>query len=123
MCDEGLVQYFGLGSKTRKTATGIPDPYGIEFGNPADAPAGWMLNVHAIDTRGAVDKLGCTECRKGFGVRARRSLYLRMYMDWDASIVPVQIYVLDITDMWREVDESTGLTTTHPCLIEYDVEA
>ncbi|OWM65601.1 hypothetical protein CDL15_Pgr017098 [Punica granatum] len=59
-----LGQYFGLGSETRRTATHVPDPYGIEVGNP---PAGfqekWMLNVHAIDTRGAEDRLGCTECR------------------------------------------------------------
>ncbi|KAG6388424.1 hypothetical protein SASPL_149850 [Salvia splendens] len=163
MCDHGLVQYFGLGSETRRTATDVPDPYGIEAGNPADVPAGhearWMLNVHAIDTRGAVDKLGCTECRCDLynvtadgngeampvdyigglkcchdGVRCRvkrgfrgerRSLYLRYtvtYMDWDASIVPVKIYILDVTDIWRKADESTGLKATHRCLIEYDVE-
>ncbi|CAA6659654.1 unnamed protein product [Spirodela intermedia] len=62
-----LPQTFGLGSETRRTANWIPDPYGIEVGNPAEVPAGyeekWMLNVHAIDTRGAVDRLGCTECR------------------------------------------------------------
>ncbi|EXB79416.1 hypothetical protein L484_011609 [Morus notabilis] len=62
-----LGQYYGLGSETRKTATFIPDPYGIETGNPAEIPDGfeerWMLNVHAIDTRGAVDRLGCTECK------------------------------------------------------------
>ncbi|PIN04734.1 hypothetical protein CDL12_22731 [Handroanthus impetiginosus] len=67
VCDYGLPQYFGLGPETRRTATNVPDPYGIEVGNPADVPAGyeerWMLNVHAIDTRGAEDKLGCTECR------------------------------------------------------------
>ncbi|CAK7336861.1 unnamed protein product [Dovyalis caffra] len=65
--DNVLGQYFGLGSETRKTDTHIPDPYAVEIGNPARIPAGyeekWMLNVHAIDTRGAVDRLGCTECR------------------------------------------------------------
>lgn len=59
-----LGQYFGLGSETRGTMTHIPDPYGIEVGSP---PAGfeekWMLNVHAIDTRGVEDRLGCTECK------------------------------------------------------------
>ncbi|XP_073141493.1 uncharacterized protein [Henckelia pumila] len=67
MCDSGLTQYFGLGSETRRTPTDVPDPYGIEVGNPDDIPdeyeERWMLNVHAIDTRGAEDKLGCTECR------------------------------------------------------------
>lgn len=62
-----LGQYFGLGSETRKTPTHVPDPYAIEVGNPDKIPPGyeerWLLNVHAIDTRGAVDRLGCTECR------------------------------------------------------------
>ncbi|CAH9148180.1 unnamed protein product [Cuscuta epithymum] len=63
----GLPQYFGLGSETRKTDTRVPDPYGIEVGRGEDIPEGyeegWLLNLHAIDTRGAVDKLGCAECR------------------------------------------------------------
>ncbi|CAN1257277.1 hypothetical protein LINPERPRIM_LOCUS9566 [Linum perenne] len=61
-----LGQYYGLGSETRKTSTHVPDPYGIQVGNPADIPDGyeekWLLNVHAIDTRGVEDSLGCTEC-------------------------------------------------------------
>ncbi|XP_020232999.1 uncharacterized protein LOC109813246 [Cajanus cajan] len=60
-------QYFGLGSETRRTSTNIPDPFAIVIGNPADIPEGyeekWMFNIHAIDTRGVVDKRGCTECR------------------------------------------------------------
>ncbi|KAL6576497.1 hypothetical protein OROHE_000278 [Orobanche hederae] len=162
LCDHGLIQYFGLGSETRKTATRVPDPYGIEVGNPSGVPAGyeelWMLNVHAIDTRGAEDKVGCTECRcdlynvtgdeygrllpenyegglrccydgtrcrvkKGFqGVK--RSLYLRYkvtYADWDAYIVPVRIYILDVTDIWTKTDD--GLKDRHRCLVEYDVES
>ncbi|MED6152477.1 hypothetical protein PIB30_092518 [Stylosanthes scabra] len=62
-----LGQYFGLGSETRGTNTDIPDPFGIEIGNPAEVPEGyeekWLFNIHAIDTRGVEDKLGCTECR------------------------------------------------------------
>ncbi|KAL3613603.1 hypothetical protein CASFOL_042528 [Castilleja foliolosa] len=154
LCDHGIVQYFGLGSETRRTATNVPDPYGIVVGNPSDVPVGyeevWMLNVHAIDTRGAEDKLGCTECRcdlynvtgrllptnyKG-GLRCcydearcklkegfrgvKRSLYLRYkvtYVDWDASILPVKIYILDVTDIWTKADDR------HRCLIEYNVES
>lgn len=68
VCENNVLgQYFGLGSETRRTSTYIPDPYGIEIGNPTQIPEGyeerWMLNVHAIDTRGVIDKLGCTECR------------------------------------------------------------
>ncbi|XP_011073282.1 uncharacterized protein LOC105158282 [Sesamum indicum] len=164
VCDGVFPQYFGLGSETRKTATDVPDPYGIEVGNPADIPDGyeerWMLNVHAIDTRGAEDKLGCIECRcdlynvtadeygcallpnyigglkccydsarcrvkEGFeGVK--RSLFLRYtvkYVDWDASVVPVKIYILDVTDIWTKADESRGLKARHHCLVEYDVES
>nr|GMD32479.1 Protein kinase UbiB [Ipomoea batatas] len=63
VCAE-LPQYFGLGSETRKTDTRVPDPYGIEVGNPPPGfVEGWLLNLHAIDTRGAEDKMGCIECR------------------------------------------------------------
>ena len=66
-CNNGLPQFFGLGSKARKTSTHVPDPYGIEVGNPSEVPLGyeerWMFNIHAIDTLGAVDAMGCTECR------------------------------------------------------------
>nr|CAN69533.1 hypothetical protein VITISV_013567 [Vitis vinifera] len=47
--------------------THVPDPYGIEIGDPDEIPDGyeekWLLNIHAIDTRGMEDRLGCTECR------------------------------------------------------------
>ncbi|KAK7412823.1 hypothetical protein VNO78_04478 [Psophocarpus tetragonolobus] len=65
--DSVLNQYFGLGSETRETATDIPDPFGIEVGDPLEIPYGydekWLINVHAIDTRGVEDRTGCTECR------------------------------------------------------------
>ncbi|KAL8098014.1 uncharacterized protein LOC141683262 [Apium graveolens] len=165
ICDHGLTQYFGLGSETRKTATYIPDPYGIEIGNPTEIPDGyeekWFLNVHAIDTRGAAERLGCTECRcdlynvtvdeynrplspdyvgglyccydetqclvkQGFE-SARRNLYMKYtvkWVDWENSILPVKIYIFDITDTWTKSDESTtALSAKHDCLIEYTVEA
>ena len=62
-----LDSIFGLGSETRRTVTHVPDPYGIEIGDPDEIPDGyeekWLLNIHAIDTRGMEDRLGCTECR------------------------------------------------------------
>ncbi|WVY92553.1 hypothetical protein V8G54_031641, partial [Vigna mungo] len=68
LCQENVLgQYFGIGSETRGTATDIPDPFGIEIGNPSEIPYGyeekWYINVHAIDTRGVEDRMGCTECR------------------------------------------------------------
>ncbi|XP_018826456.1 uncharacterized protein LOC108995353 [Juglans regia] len=160
-----LGQYYGLGSETRGTSTFVPDPYGIEVGDPADIPAGyeegWFLNVHAIDTRGVEDKLGCTECRcdlynvtkdqydrplrpdykgglhccydytqcrlrEGFESAERRSLYLRYtvkWLDWDEFIVPVKIYILDVTDTWKRLDNSTGQNAEHECHVEYEVES
>ncbi|XP_059640489.1 uncharacterized protein LOC132282738 [Cornus florida] len=161
LCDRGgPTQYFGLGSETRKTATHVPDPYGIEVGNPAEIPAGyedkWLMNVHAIDTRGVEDRLGCTECRcdlynvtedghgrplkPGYmgGLRcchdqtqcrviegfksAKRGLYMRYtvkWVDWNNFIIPVNIYILDVTDTWKKSDE----LTSHYCQVEYDVDA
>jgi hypothetical protein len=149
ICKDLLGQYFGLGAETRRTATWVPDPYGIEIGVP---PAGyeerWSINVHAIDTRGATDALGCTECRcdlynvtvdgyaGGFrccpdGARCKvdgdggkppppRKLFLRYtvtWLDWSDAVVPVRIYIFDVTD--------TALLDGRPkpeCKVEYDVE-
>ncbi|KAK2448322.1 stress up-regulated Nod 19 protein [Trifolium repens] len=68
MCQgEILDQYYGLGAETRDTNSYIPDPYGVEIGNPSNILEGydekWMINVHAIDTRGVEDRMGCIECR------------------------------------------------------------
>lgn len=40
ICGNALPQYFGVGAETRRTATDIPDPYGIQVGDPATIPAG-----------------------------------------------------------------------------------
>ncbi|MCI06302.1 stress up-regulated Nod 19 protein, partial [Trifolium medium] len=151
-----LPQYFGLGSETRGTATDIPDPFGIEIGNPAEIPEGfeekWLVNVHAIDTRGVEDKLGCTECKcelynvtvdeSGRSIRPdykggllccydhtqcklkegfegpKRSLYLKYtveWVDWDDFIVPVKIYIIDVTDTLKLSDDSKGMNSDHNC--------
>ncbi|MQL84029.1 hypothetical protein Taro_016530 [Colocasia esculenta] len=161
ICHNTLSQYFGLGSETRRTRTWVPDPYGIEAGNPEDAPYGyeerWMLNVHAIDTRGAVDRLGCTECkcdlynvtideygrplRKGYigglfccydKTRCRvkqgfndvpRKLYMKYtvkWVDWDDGVVPVKIYILDVTGSAAERSNGSSHTS---CKVEYEVES
>ncbi|KAF9606986.1 hypothetical protein IFM89_030405 [Coptis chinensis] len=164
---QNLGQYYGLGSETRRTETYVPDPFGIQVGNPADIPEGyeerWSVNVHAIDTRGAVDSLGCTECRcdlynitrdaydrplrpdyiggllccydqtqcrikEGFN-SIKRNLYLRYtvkWTDWVDSIVPVKIYILDVTDTGDRtgrMNDSVRRTAEHDCKVEYQVEA
>ncbi|KAI3521108.1 hypothetical protein L1887_10568 [Cichorium endivia] len=156
VCNHGLTQFFGLGSETRKTSTYVPDPYGIEVGNPLEVPSGyeekWLFNVHAIDTRGAVDAMGCTECRcnlynvtkdeygrplnpnyvgglyccyddtqckvKNGLESVKRNIYLKYtvtWVDWSDSIIPVNIYIFDVTDTWQH-------TGSHDCLIEFNVE-
>ncbi|MED6188556.1 hypothetical protein PIB30_087079 [Stylosanthes scabra] len=164
ICQQNVLgQYFGLGSETRGTATDIPDPFGIEIGNPAEIPEGyeekWKLNVHAIDTRGVVDKTGCSECRcdlynvtvnekgkplspgyvggmqccydqtrcrlkTGFKGPKRR-LYMRYvvkWIDWDEYVVPLKIYILDVTDTLKISDTSLTDSPNHDCQIEYDVD-
>ncbi|KAH7302279.1 hypothetical protein KP509_23G063800 [Ceratopteris richardii] len=59
--NHALSQIYGLGSETRKTSTYLPGPYGIEVGKYENEL--WLLNVHAIDTRGTIDPFGCLECR------------------------------------------------------------
>ncbi|XP_060199216.1 uncharacterized protein LOC132627697 [Lycium barbarum] len=163
ICDGVLNQHFGLGSETRKTATYVPDPYGIEIGNPKDVPEGyeerWVLNLHAIDTRGVEDRLGCNECKCDLynvtkdedgqaiepdyigGLRccydktrcrvkhgfkgSKKGLYLKYkvkYVEWDASIVPVKIYIIDVTDTWKKPENPTA-KAKHQCQIEYSVES
>ncbi|CAM6047578.1 unnamed protein product [Sphagnum compactum] len=61
------LNYMGVGGETRGTETRYPAPFAMETGAtakiPKDFEAVWILNVHGIDTRGAVTKIGCTECR------------------------------------------------------------
>ncbi|CAI9113770.1 OLC1v1014439C1 [Oldenlandia corymbosa var. corymbosa] len=132
LCPHGLSQYFGLGSETRKTSTCVPDPYGIEFGSPAKIPSGyeekWLLNGFRPKlSRGLRCCYDNTRCRlkEGFG-SVKRTLYLKYtvkYVDWHNSIVPVRVYIFDVTDKWRKHDDSTGTSSRHDCQIEYSVES
>ncbi|XP_008808813.2 uncharacterized protein LOC103720742 isoform X2 [Phoenix dactylifera] len=165
ICKRTLGQYFGLGSETRRTSTWVPDPYGIEVGNLKDIPKGykemWLLNVHAIDTRGVEDRVGCTECRcnlynvtkdehgrplrkdytgglyccydetqcrvrEGFGGIIRK-LYLKYtvtWVDWHDSIIPVKIYIFDVTDTGEVMDGPyEGIAANLSCKVEYEVKA
>uniref|UniRef100_A0A6V7QU40 Uncharacterized protein n=1 Tax=Ananas comosus var. bracteatus TaxID=296719 RepID=A0A6V7QU40_ANACO len=132
ICNHTLGQYYGLGSETRRTSTWVPDPYGIEVGKPEEIPLGyeerWLLNIHAIDTRGVEDRLGApsasvasTMVKEGVeGVTRKLFLkYTVMWVDWDVSVAPVKIYIFDVTD--------TGEATSDPrrssCKVEYEVPA
>ncbi|XP_045805134.1 uncharacterized protein LOC123898266 [Trifolium pratense] len=165
MCQgEILDQYYGLGAETRGTNSNIPDPYGVEIGNPSNILEGydekWMINVHAIDTRGVEDRMGCIECKcdlynvtinaltgkplspsykGGLGCcpdnaqcRLRKDfwgpknvLYLKYtikWVNWDEFVVPVKIYILDVTDHLKISYKSTGMSIQHTCKVEYQVK-
>jgi hypothetical protein len=59
-----FMNFMGKGGETRHTETRLPGPYVIESGIPEEGyETYWSLNVHGLDTRGAVNKEGCAECR------------------------------------------------------------
>lgn len=145
-----LGQYYGLGSETRRTATWVPDPYGIEIGDPAAAPATegyeqrWLLNVHAIDTRGAADRtMACTECRcdvynvtadwRGHAIEPGYAGGLRCCYDGTrcgaaAAEGAARTVFLRYTVMWRDWSPAAVLPVriyifdVAGCGVEYDVE-
>ncbi|KAJ4849559.1 hypothetical protein Tsubulata_043002 [Turnera subulata] len=67
-CNGVHRHYLGLGTEMRGTPTVVPDPYGIEVGDPAAIPAGhderWIVVVHAIDLRDTSSKILCAECTR-----------------------------------------------------------
>ncbi|KAI4336410.1 hypothetical protein L6164_014941 [Bauhinia variegata] len=67
-----------------------------------------------------------TQCRKREGFEGpKRTLYLRYtvkWVDWDDSVVPVKIYILDVTDTLKIPDDSKGISPNHNCLVEYEVK-
>lgn len=152
ICERDLFQYFGLGSETRKTVKYVPDPYGIEVGNPVEVPPGyeerWLLNVHAIERMGCIEcrcdlynvtkdeygrdiepnyigGLRCcydeTRCRTRKGFQGpKRSLYLKYtikYVDWHAFIMPVKIYILDVTHTWKRQNTTGFMSSRHHCQV------
>ncbi|KAD4889167.1 hypothetical protein E3N88_21240 [Mikania micrantha] len=60
-----------------------------------------------------------TQCKVKNGVRnVSRNVYLKYtvkWVDWSDSIVPVKVFIFDVTDTWQH----TGI---HKCLFEYDVK-
>ncbi|XP_076911518.1 uncharacterized protein LOC143569513 [Bidens hawaiensis] len=155
ICDH-LPQFFGLGSETRKTFTHVPDPYGIEVGNPLLVPAGyeekWMFDIHAIDTQGAVDAKGCTECRcdlfnvtedeygaplnpnyvggvnccyNGTQCKVKdgvESVERNIYLKYTVKWVDWSDFIVPVQIIILDVTDNWQYTGIHDCLIEYDIE-
>jgi hypothetical protein len=57
-----LKQAWAMGGETRHLNFEMPAPYGLECGGEGIRTQ-WVLNVHAVDTRGALDRMGCYECK------------------------------------------------------------
>lgn len=57
-----VKEAWAKGGETRHLNSTIPAPYGIVSGGEGMRTQ-WVLNVHGIDTRGAANRMGCTECR------------------------------------------------------------
>ncbi|PPD68701.1 hypothetical protein GOBAR_DD34422 [Gossypium barbadense] len=134
ICQDGaLDQFFGLGSETRRTKTRIPDPYGIEIGNPTKIPSGfvetWGLNVHAIDTRGVEDRTGCTECRCNLYNVTKEEDGTPLSPNYDGGLsccydgTKFNIYIFDVSDTWKKSRNSTEINSEHNCQVEYQVES
>ncbi|CAI0376392.1 unnamed protein product [Linum tenue] len=141
-----LGQYLGLGTEMQSTPYVVPDPYGMEVGDPAQIPAGRDLYNVSVDGLGReLDQFGeplpddyygglscCyahTRCKvkEGFHAPSRmiRLRYSMTWTEWEPSIVPVRVYIFDITDeMKLKVSRDTGaVTAEHDCGLEYMVES
>lgn len=57
-----VKQAWAKGGETRHLNSTMPSPYGIVSGGDG-IKTQWKLNVHGIDTRGALHPMACTECR------------------------------------------------------------
>ncbi|KAL4341381.1 hypothetical protein GQ457_08G033980 [Hibiscus cannabinus] len=149
ICNDGVLdQFFGLGSETRRTATRIPDPYGIEIGNPAEnlrfrpglkrcgrltfmrsTQGEWRIrwdatNADVIFTMLRQNRLFVALLAAFNGMN--RTVYLRYTVEWvdmDTSIIPVKVYIFDVTDLWKRTRNSTGINSEHNCQVEYDIES
>uniref|UniRef100_A0A9I9DFQ8 Stress up-regulated Nod 19 protein n=1 Tax=Cucumis melo TaxID=3656 RepID=A0A9I9DFQ8_CUCME len=45
------------------------------------------------------------------------------WVDWNDLVIPVKVYLFDVTDTWKPLSDSTEASQQRNCLIEYDVEA
>ncbi|ESQ31755.1 hypothetical protein EUTSA_v10004141mg [Eutrema salsugineum] len=69
-----------------------------------------------------------TQClvRSGFDNGEKtRTLYLKYtvrWVDWDTTVLPAKVYILDVTDSWERSQGSTGDSQEHYCHVEYEVK-
>lgn len=144
-----IKQAWAKGGETRHLNSSMPSPYGMVSGGDG-VKTRWMLNVHGIDTRGAMHRMACTECRCDLFTGGNRTdipdhypgglrccgdesrCKLRDDFNGDDSSLE-RIYHLKYTWTYAEYDECVipltqmGLDVTvspdHPRgTVEYDVE-
>ncbi|KAM0033305.1 putative stress up-regulated Nod 19 [Helianthus debilis subsp. tardiflorus] len=150
-CDQNLREFFGFGAETRKTPSYIPDPYGLEVGDPLKVPSGyeekWMFNIHAIDTRDTVDAKECAECRCDLynttkpsnpnyvggvdccidGKRCKlkngiEPVQRNVYLKYTVKWVDWSDSIVPVKAFIFDVTDTWQHTGIHDCLIEYDIE-
>ncbi|PON71245.1 Stress up-regulated Nod [Parasponia andersonii] len=122
VCQDNILgQYYGVGSETRKTPTFGPDPYGIEARKflMVMRRDGWSMCTQLIREAGRwIGMHRVQTLRKAFQ-GAKMSLYLRYTVEWlywSDFILPVKIYMFDVTDTWDPLNPDA-----HDCKIEYSV--
>ncbi|KAG2293234.1 hypothetical protein Bca52824_039903 [Brassica carinata] len=49
--------------------------------------------------------------------------YTVRWVDWDSSVVPAKVYIINVTDSWERSEGSTGVSQEHFCHLEYEVKA
>ncbi|CAL0304628.1 unnamed protein product [Lupinus luteus] len=150
--DEILPQFWGLGSETRGTSTNVPDPFGIEAGNPNQVPypyeEKWKLDIMVIDMRGVADRVGCMECRcdlyngtkdlkpgyKGGSLCCQDNTQCKVKCGF---VAPRKTLQLKYTVRWvdwdqfqvpakvyiLDVTDNVETSEKHNCQVEYDIEA
>lgn len=67
-----------------------------------------------------------TQCQVKEGYEGEeRNLYVRYtikWVDWDDNLViPLKVYIFDVTDTWKPLIDSTEAFEGHNCLVEYNV--
>ncbi|XP_022134628.1 uncharacterized protein LOC111006852 [Momordica charantia] len=68
------------------------------------------------------DGAQCRVSGSGYG----RNLFVRYtvkWVDWDDFVVPVEVYIFDVTDTWNPFTDDSDQDPQHHCLVEYDVVA
>ncbi|KAL4191959.1 hypothetical protein AMTRI_Chr06g169910 [Amborella trichopoda] len=120
--DDILNQYFGLGAESRETRTSLYEE-GCDLYNVTEDENGRPIEDNYYGgLRCCYDGTQCRlkEGLQGLGAKGVYVKYTVKWMEWDDSIIPFKIYLLDVTDSGERILNSTSLPGT---IIEYNVHS